>query len=484
MRYTVLLLLTAASPLCADFSLRCLTLFHAEQIALEYNKQFLIAQEGSRAANERKLQAVSRWLPAINYYAEFRNINPKEGFFNVFSKAHGFTFSHQGYSSIFQLNQPLFSTDLLYGLKSKEFESQVYRFEQANTKNELLFAVRESYYAVIFYQNGLDIEKENIDYLSYALEQEQGKLEAGSSTPFEVNQSKAAVANAISLYYATLKDWKNARNALILTLGIDPLLEPQLSISKNTHYLDAIPEIAIKLQQLENQSHYRRDTFPSVRDYTQHIDQIENARNLILFSDGEVQEYLETALRLRPDLLAKKIQVNVAEQNVKLKKGNYYPKITGYVRYSYNDDELGAKPFFSQEYNLAAGVQLSWNLFDSFLREHEIREARAMRSASRIGLDQELQRIEVEIRNGLYQLEETLLTYLSTTQAVLVAEQAREQAQDKLQFGRIAPLEYRDSVNQLAQAKNLQNQASFDLISSYYRLRYATGLDANSDDSL
>lgn len=475
MRKITSLICLFAAPLCADFSLRCLTLFDAEQIALEYNKQFLIAREGTVAAKERKLQAVSRWLPAVEYHAEFRQIHPKELFFNVFSSK--LPFSHQGYSSILQLNQPLFSTDLIYGLKSRDLESQVFGLEQANTKNELLLALRQSYYAVVFYQNALDIERENIDYLAYALEQEQGRLEAGNSTPFEVNQSKASVANAISLYYSTLKDWKNSRNALILTLGIDPLLEPELSLSKNSRYLEAIPEISLKLQELEK-FHYRRDTFPTVTDYTRRIDQIENARDLILYSNGEVQQYLELALRLRPDLKAKKLEIDVAQQNLNAKKGNYFPKISGYVRYSYNDDELGVKPFFTEDYHLAAGVQLSWNLFDSFLREHEIREARSLRAASRFGFDKELQRIEVEIRNGLYQLEEALLTYLSTSQAVLVAEQARDQAQDKLQFGRIAPLEYRDSVNQLAQAKNQQNQASFDLIAAYYQLRYATGLDA------
>jgi WD40 repeat protein len=58
------------------------------------------------------------------------------------------------------------------------------------------------------------------------------------------------------------------------------------------------------------------------------------------------------------------------------------------------------------------------------------------------------------------------------------ATQAREQADDKLRFGRIAPLEYRDSVNQLSQARNQQNQASFDLLAAYYQVRYATGIDA------
>lgn len=464
------------APLFSDLPLKDLSLKEAEEIALEYNKSFLIAKESAFQAKERKQQAISRWLPAIHYRAEFRSIEKKELFFDVFSPI--FTFSHRGYSSIFQLNQPIFSTDLLFGLKSKEIEARVYSYTQANTKNELLLAVRDRYYAVLFYEKALKIERENIDYLAYALEQEQKKLEAGSSTPFEVNQSKVAVANAISLYYATLKDLKNARNALILSLGIDPLLEPEMRLQEQVLPIESIPEIAYKLQELDQTYHYKQESFPTTDDYLRHIDALENARKLTLFTPHEVQEYLELALSLRPDLSARKLEVDVANQNVNLKVGTYFPKISGYVRYSYNDIDLGTRPFFQENYDWSAGVVLTWNLFDSLLREHEVKEARSVRSASKISLTQEWQRIEVEIRNGLYQLEEAMLTYSSATQAVYVAEQARQQAQDKLEFGRIAPLEYRDSVNQLAQARNQQNQASFDLLAAYYQVRYATGIDA------
>jgi outer membrane protein TolC len=471
-----IIFLLLAGPLLADLPLRNLTLSDAEEIALEYNKSLLIAKEGTSQAKERKSQAVSRFLPAINYRAEFRDIDKKEIFFDVFSKQ--LPFSHQGYSSILQLSQPIFSTDLIFGLKSKSLEVDIYSYHQGNTKNELLLAVRDRYYEVLLYEKALDIERENIDYLAYALEQEQGRLDAGSATPFEVNQSKVSVANAISLYYATLKKLKNARNALILTLGIDPLLEPEIHLEEHRMPIDSIPELAVKIQELDQTYHYRSDTFPTTADFTRHIDRLENARKLTLFTPEEVQNYLDLAYSHRPDLLARKLQVGVANQEVNTKLGTYLPKISGYVRYSYNDIDMGTRPFWKEQYDLSAGIVFSWNLFDSMLREHEVREARSVRSASRISYDKDWQRIEVEIRNGLYQLEEAMLTYLSATQAVYVAEQAREQAKDKLHFGRIAPLEYRDSVNQLAQARNQQNQASFDLLAAYYQVRYATGIDA------
>lgn len=474
-----LLFLLTALPLLAELPLSNLSLQDAEYIAQEYNKQLLIAKEGTKQAKERKLQAVSRYFPSLNYRGEFEGVEKKELFFNIYSPENPFTPSHRGFGSSLEIFQPIFSTDLIFNFKSKQIEEESIEYEQANTLNELLLAVRRSYYSVVAFETSLAIERENINYLVYALEQEQGKLNAGNSTTLEVNQSKVAVANAISLYYATLKDLKNARNAFILTLGIDPLLEPKITLSQKQIPLNSIPEIALKLQEVDSKYHYLSEKIPSTEDFLSHIDNIENARSLILFSENEVLDYLELALSHRPDLRTSQLQIGVAEQNLKEKQGHYLPKVEGYARYSYNDQYLGPTPFGSEKYFWSGGLVLTWNLFDSLLREHEIKEARSLRQSYRIHYDKIYQKIEVEIRNGLYQLEEAIMAYLSSSQAVFVAEQARFQAAEKLEFGRIAPLAYRDSVNLLLQARNQQIKASFDLIQAHYQLRYSTGSDAH-----
>ncbi len=468
-----------AFSLFAEIPLTSLSLKQAENIAREYNKALLVAKEGTTQAQERKDQALSRWLPSLLYRAEFSDLQKKELFFNIFDPHRPYIPSHRGYGSILELSQPLFSADLFFNLKAKQRESEVVEWEQASTVNELLFAVRKEYYSVVTTQISLDIERENINYLSFALEQEQKKLEAGNSTPLEVNQSKVALSNAISLYYQTLQKLKTARNRLILALGIDPLLEPNMELSEKEIPLYSTPEIAFKLQCAATQYGYLNDQIPSTSDFLDHIQTIEKAKSLILFSDQEVFRYLELAVLYRPDLKARKLQIEVANENVKGKQGHYLPQINGYARYSYNDGYLGAKPFSSEKYYWSAGITLSWNLFDSFLREHEIREAKSVKQSTQIQYDHKLQKVEVEIRNGLYVLEEAIMAYLSSQQAVFVADQARCQAAEKLQFGKIPPLEYRDAVNMLLQSRKTKNEASRSLIEAYFDLRYAVGIDAS-----
>jgi outer membrane protein TolC len=465
-----------------DVCLSNLSLRDAEEIAKSHNKEFLIAKEGSTQAMERTQQAIARFLPSLRYLAQYRGTEEKELFFNVYSPLHPFTSSHNGYMSSLQLDQTLFSTDLFFGLKSSQIAAEAVQFEQASTLNDLIYAVRRSYYSAVSQEISLSIQRENIQFLSYALEQEQMKLEAGNSTILEVNQSKVAVANAISQYYATLKKLKTARNALILTLGIDPMLEPTLNLSQTEIPIDCIQEIALKLQEIEHNYLYIAQKLPSTSEFLSHIDTIDNARSLILFSEREVCDYLAYATSHRPDLQKSQRQVGVANQNVLLKEGSYLPTIKGYARYSYNDQNLGPKPFGSQKYLWTGGFVLSWNLFDGFLREHEIKEAKSLRHSFRINYDKVYQLVEVEIRNNLYQLEEAMLAYLSSKSAVLLAQQARGQAADKLNYGKIPPIEYRDSANLLLQARNQNNQATFDLIEAYYQLRYSMGSDAYCEE--
>ncbi len=469
--------------LFGEFSLSNISLKEAENIARECNKELLIAKEGTNQAKQRKRQAVSRWFPSLNYQGQFHMVSKSEEFLNIFNASDPFTSSHRGYRSILQFDQPLFSTDLIFNLKSKKLEEEAFDFERASTLNELLLAVRQSYYSVVAYEISLDIERENIEFLSYALEQEQKKLNAGNATTLEVNQSKVAVANAISLYYSTLKHLKNARNAFILTLGIDPLLEPELALSQTQIPIDSTAEIAIKLQEVETKYDYFDKRIPSTKDFLNHVTSIEKAKKLTLFSEEEVFDYLEFAFSHRPDLRKSQLQIGVANQNLGEKQGKYLPKVEGFARYSYNDAYIGPHPFGSQSYNWSGGVVLKWNLFDGLLREHEIKEARSLKHSYQLNYDKNFQKVEVEIRNGLYELEETIMAYLSSSQAVLLAEQARFQSAEKLEFGRIAPLEYRDSVNLLLQSRNQRTRASLDLIGAYYQLRYATGADVDSSNS-
>jgi outer membrane protein TolC len=207
------------------------------------------------------------------------------------------------------------------------------------------------------------------------------------------------------------------------------------------------------------------------------IDNLDKSRRLILFTEAELEKYIERAIQKRPDLKQQKTEIAIADQRISKNKGRYYPEISGFVDYAYNAAEPGDRSFFKQPYSIQGGIKLTWTLFDSLLRENKIKEAKSYKCARKLEYEYVLNSIELDIRDILFKMEESLFSYLSANEAVLLAEQAMQQAKDKLKFGKIPPLNYRDSANLLSQAKNQLNKASFSLLIAYYQLRYATGED-------
>ena len=84
---------------------------------------------------------------------------------------------------------------------------------------------------------------------------------------------------------------------------------------------------------------------------------------------------------------------------------------------------------------------------------------------------------KAEVRDAIYEIEEALLSYYAAHEGVLLADEAIDQAKARRDLGMITPLEYRDVVASRTQAKQIFIQASYRLLTSYYALRYATGID-------
>ncbi len=451
--------LLAAGDLC----LSSLTLDRAEGIAQEHNPLYLITEQREIGAHERTQEAYSRWFPQITYSAEYRQSQRSELYLDIYSTEFGL-FKH-GYWSSFDVTQPLFSPHLLFDLRARRNEEEAAHARYAGSLNDLLFALRQSFYAVALYENTMDIRRETVDYLSYAMEIEQRRLEAGTTISLEFNRSKAAVANAISSYYTALRNLKSSRNALILNLGIDPMLEPQLSLESNRFPLASIPPIALKLPLIKGMNFARQ------------IERLDASRQLLVFSELEVLHYYTQAEEQRPILKERAEEMEAAQQVVRMKQGTYLPEVGAYARFSYNDEDLGARNFLNEPYRWVGGITLNWKLFDSFAREHEINETKAALRAAKLAYREARQHVDVEVRNALYELEEALFSYASADEAVQVALQAVGDAKERLTVGRIPPLDYRDAVNALALARDQQNQASFSLMNAYYALRHATGSD-------
>jgi len=99
---------------------------------------------------------------------------------------------------------------------------------------------------------------------------------------------------------------------------------------------------------------------------------------------ASVDSLLEQAVSTRPDLAAKFADVRAREAELDRARADYFPKLSvdgelGRVDRELDSLNLGPNgtTFYPQKTTWSVGLQLTWDLFDGFIRDNRVREAKA-----------------------------------------------------------------------------------------------------------
>ena len=443
-----LLLLLATFNWCAAHNLSRLSLEEAETIALENNKSVQIAEQGVGQYRARQLQSIVSWLPSISFATMYTMLQKSQVLTPLQQQTHFFV-------NQLQLNQPIFSTDLIFGMRAAKLYWKSTQSDKEKMVNDTLLDVREAYYAVALEEVSLQAQQEVITYLRSALDDETKKFETGKSTDFEVKQSKVVLSNAIASYHSLLKNLKSAHSSLVLALGVDPKEHLDIGIREHQLRLENYPDLWNKLSLLQ-------ETPKELEHFS-------------LFTEEEIDDWISMAVARRPEIQKADLALRATREELKNRQGRYLPTISGFADYGYYLPINGE--FFKQQYNFAGGIRLNWDIFDSFKREFAIKEVGFVRKAAKAALAQVKDKAAVDIRNEIYQIEEAFFTYLSSEDALSLARQGMQEAKVRLSAGTITPLQYRDATRSYAEAHRSANEAKFQLLKSYFQLRHDSGID-------
>jgi outer membrane protein len=109
---------------------------------------------------------------------------------------------------------------------------------------------------------------------------------------------------------------------------------------------------------------------------------------------ASVDEMLQQAVSARPDLAAKFADARAREAELERARADYLPKLSanGFLGRAYRElDSINLGPngttFYPKKTTAGIGLQLSWELFDGFIRDNRVREAKARRDQARADLD-------------------------------------------------------------------------------------------------
>lgn len=207
------------------------------------------------------------------------------------------------------------------------------------------------------------------------------------------------------------------------------------------------------------------------------------------------------AVQNRPDLKQLEGLVRLQEVQKGIDKSRYYPVVNAFADFSYlgnvpdNRTRITANPndpfafsandvgFFDSSYwngNIAAGVQLSWTIFNGFQTRSRVQQAQLNIKEAELNKLQFEDALQFEINQALTSLTTAEQRIRSQGRNIEQAELNYEIAQFRLQEGAGTALEERNASQLLDQSKLNYLTALHDYLVAISRLELALGKSVDS----
>ncbi|MDO8433823.1 MAG: TolC family protein [Candidatus Binatus sp.] len=202
--------------------------------------------------------------------------------------------------------------------------------------------------------------------------------------------------------------------AASLTSGIDVLTAKAALARARTNLLEASNEKAVSRVALDN----TMAVSPNAPPY--------EVVDVLTYKPvaGDVQSYFQSASKLRPDLQTLEAEARAAGAQITEVQSDFWPTFQAVAGYS----AMGTG--FPASNNFNAGIAVTWPIFNGFLTEHEVAEAKARRDAIRYSLaDLEL-RIWLEVKTAFLELQ-TGLQAIRQAEETLAASSGQLELADK-----------------------------------------------------
>ena len=450
---------------CLPVCLAAMSLQEAEQMALANNTEVKAAEELLEMARQGRMETISRWLPKLTINSQGYAIQKNIPLLKLNK--------HSAFMTQLNLTQTLFSSELFHQIKYSSLMVDQFSKLLEAARNDVLFQTRALYYLIALDIKKLKTAQENIDLLQFLTDRMEKRREIGESTIYHVNQARVATANISDTYFMAEKNLRNHRDQMVQLLGFLPsettfeLSQEELDVEQFAMLKDKVE----KAQEVFEEGSIIKSTFV----------ELEKKIMTKLFSEGEFHKWNLMAEDFRPDLQLSRTRMQLAKENVRIKKSEYWPTISLLGNYGGAPTPYFFQPstdFTNQQFNWGFGFSLNWTIFDGTGRSRRIKKAQAEARAVAQNAKHSTQTAETEVRDQLYQMEEALAKYLSSSSNFKLAKETLEQAKSQLEIGYITIYDYLISVDGHIRAKTAHDEGKYGLLASYFGLLHATGKES------
>ncbi len=409
-------LLWCVPSMAADYTLEDLY-----RIGMQKSEKIRISGENVEIADAGKYKALSALLPRATAFGTYTN------------------YTDEKRNATGSLTQP--DTQSAWGMRideslslgGREFISyslskdsvEKNRYDFRSFQEEFLLAVSLAYFEFMKARKGLEIADSNVERLTKYREAARTRLKAGEITKTTVLRAEGELSGALSEQIKARNAYESARVFLARLVGIERDFQ--------------IREVPVT----------ERDT-------------------------AELETLKDRALKTRPDVRSAETQVRIAEKQIDVTRGSYWPTLN--VAGVYTSTEQSPETASYNRESTYGAVTINFPFFEGGLRHAEVRESQAKYRQAEFQYRDFVKSVNVEVENTYLDLVAQKGIFKSAQDQLAYAEDNIRAVAKQFEFGLASSLDVIDANNLLISAQKLMADATYNYQFFILRLQRVTGI--------
>jgi len=465
-RVAVLGIVLAASMVRAEAPI-VLTLARGVELALERNPALINARRERDKARASIAEARSAAFPGVNLDLLYNRswiqggavftVEGEDDEGNPVKKTQSVTFGQPNlFSAGLSVQQTLYAGGKVrHGLKAAEVFADQKRIDVQSAEQEVCYQVRRAFLGALMAQEAIEVAQLAVDQAQAHLDQVRQRHDRGNAAEFDLLRAQVEVANLHPPLIAARNAYQRAVEQLKNTIGMD--MYQAVSVEGDLWTLagqladQLAPALAAR-------------TGAQTREETPLQYDLDHA--------------VRIALQHRPEVRFLGLQTDLLAQQLAIDQGGKRPSLALVGSYELQwqlPDELRVKDEDLLD-SWTTGLALSWPLFDGGRTKAQV--ARTQTVIRQVGTQQQqlADRIFLEVKNSLLDLQEAREKIQAQQQTIAQAERGLSIARVRFESGVATQLEALDAQLALTAARTQHLQAQHDYAVALATLSYATGL--------
>lgn len=415
-----------------------LSLDDALNVALENNKDILIAKEDLFKSDAQISEAYGNALPQVNLSAGYTRylelpvmFIPPNTPFNQSGKVMKFSMgADNSYSASLTASQVLFSFKVNTAIKIAKEYSNYSKFNAESTREEVILSVKKAYYGILLAQKVVEVSQQSYDLAKANYENVQKLHSQGVAAEFDLLRAEVQVANTEPVLSQAENGLQLAMNGLKNLLSID--LNKEIEVSGTLE----LAEVAADVVNTESDLAVERNS---------------NVKGLLS---------LET----------------IYDKNITIQQADYFPTLAAFGTYAYQTQD---NTFKFRDYNWAnnfmVGLQITYPIFNGLQTKYRSQQAFIEKEKIRLNRLKLEDGIKIQVETSRLKMLEAKKRYNAQLKSVQQAEKAVSIADIRFKSGVGTQIELIDSQVALTRTRMNQAQAVYDYLMARSEWEKAAG---------